>query len=142
MTTNEYVKQSFALHLFFARIMKEHSFFLQISFTQKDYNLIDQANTFRMRFDELLRDVIILSNGVVDPAVLHSEEIVTPYTENAENLSEYFTGVNIPTKITQAESALEGSTSPVNSEYEQKVNEINNRALQLVFGLIQFKTSI
>lgn len=32
----DFVRQSLELHLFFARIMKEHSFFIEAGFTPKD----------------------------------------------------------------------------------------------------------
>ena len=44
LSVNQFIKQSLALHLFFARIMKEHSFFLEVGFTRKDYNYIKQAD--------------------------------------------------------------------------------------------------
>lgn len=87
MTVNEFVKQSLALHLFFGRIMTEHSFFLEIGFTPKDGNYTNQADSFRKAFDALLADAIALSNGIVSQDVLQSGEVVTPYTLQAEMLS-------------------------------------------------------
>jgi len=142
ISANEFTKQSLALHLFFARIMKEHSFFLQVGFTSKDYNLISQANTFRTDFDSLLRETIALSNGVVDPAVLLSGEVVTPYTLKAEMLSAGYTGVNIPVQLTQAESSLQGNPRSIDSQYEQMVVELNDYAIGLISSLIKFKTNI
>lgn len=55
---DELIKESLALHLFFARTMKEHSFFLQIGFTAKDYNLTNQADTFRKSFEALLATAV------------------------------------------------------------------------------------
>lgn len=58
LSRREFIRQSLELHLFFGRIMKEHSFFLQIGFTPKDSRLMRQANAFRMEFDRLLADAI------------------------------------------------------------------------------------
>ena len=58
--------------------MKEHSFFLEVGFTQKYSNYIQQADAFRMEFDRLLGDAISLSNGIVSPSVLQSGEVITP----------------------------------------------------------------
>ncbi|MFA7164200.1 MAG: DUF2935 domain-containing protein, partial [Eubacteriales bacterium] len=55
-----YVRQSLELHLFFSRIMKEHSFFLQLGFMPRDISFTQRANELRMGFDELLRDVVLL----------------------------------------------------------------------------------
>lgn len=142
LSVNDFIKQSLALHLFFARIMKEHSFFLEIGFTAKDYNLINRADAFRKSFDALLASVIELSDGVVDQSVLQSGEVVTPYTLKAEMASSYFTGVQIQTDLTQAEHNLNGDGMTNSSILEQRVHYINNNAINLLKGLIQFKSAI
>jgi len=139
---NDYVKQSLALHLFFARIMKEHSFFLQIGFTSKDTNYINMANTLRISFDNFLSDVVALSDGVVDPEILESGEVITPYTEKAEMVSANFTGIKIPIQLTQAQLRLHGNPMPVDSAFEQRVDELNNRAIRLINSIIQFKSMV
>lgn len=142
MTSNDYIKQSLALHLFFARIMKEHSFFLEAGFTPKDQNLITQADAFRRAFDGLLSDVVSLSNGVVNQDVLNSGEVITPYTLNAEQATIFFTGVPLQTSITQAEAGLAGGGIVTSPALEQQVHTLNENAIKLVGGLIQFKTGI
>lgn len=143
MTADEFVKQSLALHLFFGRIMKEHSFFLEIGFTPKDGNYTNQADSFRKAFDALLADAIALSNGVVSQDVLQSGEVVTPYTLQAEILSTYFTGVPIQTELTQAESGLyPGDGRMVNSMLEERVHYLNDHAIKIINSLIQFKANI
>jgi hypothetical protein len=142
LTSNEFVKQSLALHLFFARIMKEHSFFLELGFTPKDYNLTNQADSFRKAFDALLADAIALSNGVVNQEVLQSGEVITPYTLKAEMVSAYYTGVRIQTELTQSEASLAGDGMTNSSMLEQRVYYLNDNAIKLITSLAQFKTNI
>nr|WP_025776049.1 DUF2935 domain-containing protein [Clostridium botulinum] len=143
LSRREFIRQSLELHLFFGRIMKEHSFFLQIGFTPKDSRLMQQANAFRMEFDRLLADAIYLSNGVVSNSVLKSGEVVTPFTLKAEMASAYFTGVNIPIRLTEVETGLMGdSSTKVNPMLEEKVSMLNQRAMGLTRALAQFKTKI
>ncbi|APQ95376.1 DUF2935 domain-containing protein [Clostridium botulinum] len=143
LSRREFIRQSLELHLFFGRIMKEHSFFLQIGFTPKDSRLMQQANAFRMEFDRLLADAIYLSNGVVSNSVLKSGEVVTPFTLKAEMASAYFTGVNIPIRLTEVETGLMGdSSTKVNPMLEEKVSILNQRAMGLTRALAQFKTKI
>ncbi|WP_346938672.1 DUF2935 domain-containing protein [uncultured Clostridium sp.] len=140
LSTSEFIRQSLELHLFFARIMKEHSFFLQIGFTPKNSKLMEQADMFRMEFDKFLCDVISLSNGVVSPSVLRSGEVVTPFTLNAEMASAYYTGVAIPTSLTEAEEELMGAPPmKYDQRLEQRVRRINEIGMELVRGLIRFK---
>ncbi|WP_010296685.1 DUF2935 domain-containing protein [Clostridium senegalense] len=143
LSNNEFIRQSLELHLFFARIMKEHSFFLEIGFTQKDLGFTRKADSLRMQFDKLLADVISISNGVVSNNILESGEVFTPYTLKAEMASSYFTGVEIPINLTKAESGLMGYDSMRSSALlEERVSIINNRAMELVLKLVQFKSDI
>ncbi len=144
LSSSKFIQQSLELHLFFARIMKEHSFFLEVGFTPKNSNYIDEADAFRMDFDNLLCDVISISDGVVRSDVLQSGEVITKYTLAAEQASAYFTGVKIATNLTKVESELmSDSLSRHNHEIlEQKVIAINNRAMELTKGLARFKTKL
>lgn len=139
----EFIQQSLATHLFFARIMKEHSFFLQIGFTPRDYTYTQKADAFRRAFDCLLEEVISLSNGVVSSDVLQSGEVVSKYTLSAERLTVFYTGVQIPTNLTQAETQLMGMGRMLgNPSLEQRVCMVNEKAMGLISQLIQFKTII
>ena len=143
ISSSEFLKQSLGLHLFFARIMKEHSFFLEIGFTPKDASFTQQADNFRREFDQILGEAIALSNGVVNPDILRSGEVITPYTLNAENATTYFTGVQIPTNLTQAEAQLEGGGVIKGApRLEYYVSVLNQRAINATAALIQFKTNI
>lgn len=144
ISSAEFIRESLDLHLFFGRIMKEHSFFLEAGFTPKDAGFTSQADAFRMAFDGLLAEAVSLSNGVVNPAVLQSGEVITQYTLNAEMQSAYYTNIPIQTAITQAETGLAGSGGVmfVNPALEQRVIQLNQKYINLVTGLIQFKTNV
>lgn len=143
LSSIEFIKQSLGLHLFFARIMKEHSFFLEVGFTPRDTSFTQQADAFRREFDTLLGEAISLSNGVVNPGVLQSGEVITPYTLNAEMATIYFTGVQIPTQLTQAEAGLMGAGMiTVNPALERQVFALNQRAINATAALIQFKSNV
>lgn len=143
ISQNDFIKQSLALHLFFARIMKEHSFFLEIGFAGKDKNLISQADHYRRAFDALLADVITLSDGVVNQDVLESGEVFTPYTLKAEIASSNLTGVPINLDLTKAEANLVGGNARINNpKLENQVQSVNKDAIELLESLIQFKTAI
>jgi hypothetical protein len=138
-----FVQQSLDLHLFFGRIMKEHSFFLEMSFTPRDMNYTQQADSFRREFDRLFAEVIAVSNGVVSFNVLQSGEAFTQYTLNTEMASSFYTGINIPVELTKAEMNLKsGKDSNFNKKLERKVYEINEKAIKLTQALIQFKSRI
>ncbi|MGI6662769.1 MAG: DUF2935 domain-containing protein [Bacillota bacterium] len=139
----DYVRQSIDTHLFFGRIMKEHSFFLQAGFVCKDTDFIREADTLRKNFDHLLRDVVSVADGVASPAVLQSGEVVAPYTCDEEAASSYLTGIRIPTEITRAELGLRsGDACRPNPKLERTVDAINRRAIGLTSRLIDLKVRI
>lgn len=143
LSSIEYVNQSLGLHLFFTRIMKEHSFFLEIGFTPRDTNFSKTADEFRIAFDRILREAIALSDGVIGANFLNSGEVVTPYTLKAEEVSAFYTGVPINTELTQMEYKLSGDTpGNINTVLVQRVNDLNQKVIDLLGGLIQFKTRV
>ena len=143
LSARDFIRMSLELHLFFLRIMKEHSLFLQIAFTPIDEGYMEGANDFRMEFDRLLREVIYLSNGAVNQEVLQSGEVVTPYTLDAEIATSNFTGVRIPTQLTEEEFRIMSSNQmALNPMLEEKVYYINERIIALTNALIQFKANI
>lgn len=138
-----FVRQSLELHLFFARIMKEHSFFLQLGFTPIDINFTQRADEFRMEFDELLRDVVILSDGVVSTNVLKSGEVITPFTLEAEKATKFLTGIDIPLDITRMEAKLVGARNDkIHQWIVDEVSKLNGKAIRLTAELIEFKDTI
>lgn len=138
-----YVVESLELHLFFSRIMKEHSFFLEAGFLPRDEEFIKEADYFKMQFENLLYDVVKMSNGVVRPAVLDSGEIVTEYTGSVEDKTQFLTGIPIDTEITELEEELKSSNNGVSSKgMEEDIKIINNAAIKLLNGLIGFKEDV
>ena len=79
-----YVTLSLETHLFFARIMKEHSFFLQAGIPCADTEWMEDASWFREQFEDLLREVVEISDGRVESRILDSGEVVTQYTLRTE----------------------------------------------------------
>lgn len=139
-----YIMQSLELHLFFARIMKEHSLFLEAGFTPPNAEFAKKAEWFKLQFESLLSDVVSLSNGAVRQQVVDSGEIATKFTLNAERQTRRFTGISINTGITERESQLRGACkcNEANIRMFKKVTMLNRRAIRLLNGLIEFKERI
>ncbi|MCX7773669.1 MAG: DUF2935 domain-containing protein [Clostridia bacterium] len=143
LAREEYVRMSLELNLFFARIAKEHSIFLESGFTGRDTRFAEEADNFKVKFEGLLSETIMLANGVIGPETASSGEFVTPYTLNAEQVSAYYTGIRINTGLTQAEASIGGHASLViTPQLEQQVYNLNQRAIALTSALAQFKTTV
>lgn len=135
-----YVTLSLELNLFFLRIMKEHSLFLESGFLAKDELFQKRAQWFRQKFEELLGEATRISNGAVGRQVLDSHEIVTLYTKCAEEKTSSLTGISIDTEITDAQENLQcGGNARFGHPVHRKVHEINRKAIRLVRGLIELK---
>lgn len=138
-----YIVTSLEAHLFFARIMKEHALFLLASFPAGEVNYRRQANWYRVQFEAALENAVQLANGNVGERVLNSGEVVTEYTEMAEHQTRRLTGIPIRIQITQAQKRLRsGSADYSDRRVVQQVRSLNQRILQLLGGLIEFKEMI
>jgi hypothetical protein len=141
--TDRYVVLSLELHLFFARIMKEHSLFLQAGFTPRDRDYAQKASFFMNQFEQVLREAVRLSDCVVSPEVLSSGEVVTEFTLDAESQTQRLSSIEIDTRITKMEQRLRpGNHSFISSGIVRGVRALNRKALRLLDGLIEFKENI
>lgn len=143
LSNQDFVRKSLDANLFFLRIMKEHSIFIETAFTPKNTQLAQQADNFKNQFAMLLAQAVHLANGIVSPEVLASGEIVTNLTLNAERVSEFYTGVSINSNITKEELSLTGGImSNVTPGLVQQVAELNHRAINATTMLADFKGRI
>lgn len=139
----EYIRLSLETHLFFGRIMKEHSLFLLAGFPAKEKEFIRRADRFREEFENGLRKTVELADGMVSESVLNSGEVVTEFTQKAECQTEKLTGISIDVKITEAEKRLHArNCMMVNREMASQVRMLNRKMLHSLNGLISFKEEI
>lgn len=139
----EYITLSLETHLFFGRIMKEHSLFLLVGFPAKETGFIQRADRFREEFETGLRRTVELADGMVRESVLNSGEVVTEFTQKAECQTGKLTGIPIDVKITEAEKRLSaGNCMMANREMASQVRRLNRKMLQSLNGLISFKEQI
>lgn len=139
----KYVILSLEVHLFFARIMKEHSLFLEAGFTPKNSNLANSAEHYKKEFEKLLSYAISASNGIIRPEVLKSGEIITDYTLGTEQKTQNLTGIEINQNITMLEARLRSGNNPqVSTKLINYVSELNANAKKIIKGLINFKQTV
>lgn len=143
ISKEEYITSSLELHLFFGRIMKEHSLFLEAGFTPKNTKLSKEAEQYKVSFEKLLLDAVKLSNGRIRESVIDSGEIFTEYTLEAEKKTQYYTGIDINHKITLMEENLEcKTTNNIDGKMVNNIKGLNARAIKLLDGLIDLKMRV
>lgn len=143
LTGMEYVKQSIETNLFFLRIMKEHLIFASAALMPKDARLVPSLMDSKNKFEALLANTVMLANGVVGPRTMTAGDIITPYTYNAEIVTQNYTGLPINTEITRMEAALMSNSDSVGSPIaEQSVNIINQQIINLLKATIQTQKAL
>ena len=142
MNTDNYVIKSLELHLFFGRIMKEHSLFLKAGFTPVNASDSSRAEYYKNEFENLLSQAVSLSDGIISKDVLNSGEIVTEFTSLAERQTERLTGIRINKGITGRELNLSCCSLNQPSRQFRQVKSLNRTALRLLNGLISLKEDI
>jgi hypothetical protein len=131
---------SIDLNLFFLRIMKEHSLFLELGFMPKDKSMGEQAGAFRKGFERLLAEAVALANGNVSGSVLSSRQAATQYTMEAERLTNFYTGVPIDSGITRQELTLQPAGFAVaDAGMEVAAENLDRMAYQFTSELAEFK---
>ncbi|WP_291576667.1 DUF2935 domain-containing protein [Clostridium sp. UBA4548] len=162
LTRRRFVNQSIQLNLFFLRIVKEHLIFVKASLTLKDVNYGRQADMLRSEVERLLMETVRLSQGVIRPNQFNSGEFVTKYTLDAEKATQFYTGIEIDTNITQMEISLGGSNLPITEDIEpenipedapfgpnfdeqasaQNIFALNRRIIPVIREVIGFKETL
>lgn len=144
MSRSKFVVSSLELHLFFARIMKEHSLFLESGFTPRDKDFAKKADFFKEKFEDLLLRAVRLSDGTIGEKVLNSGEIATDFTLESEMNTERLSGIDINTEITRLERDLRPKRDNCVDEciLPDVIKELNKEVLGLLDGLIEFKEEI
>lgn len=143
MTIKEYVTMSLDLDLFFIRIMKEHSLFLELAFMPRDTQYVREAAGFRMAFERLLAEATSLANGYISRQALDSRQFVTQYTMEAEEATSFYTGINLDANITRGEANLGAGDAAIPArETAEQVESLNHKAYQLTSQLADYKENL
>lgn len=142
MNQNDYVRLSLELHLFFDRIMKEHSFFLETAFMEKNNDYKRIANNFKNNFSNILSQIVNLANNNVSEGFLKANEMITANTLESEIKTSDLSGVEIDTNITRKQERLKSGRININQELINSISSINRKTLPLIQNLIDFKNDI
>lgn len=143
LSNQEYIKISLEVNLFYQRIMKEHLFFLQTNLKPAASKYAAKADELKKQFEELLSQTLCCTSGLVPEDVIRSQELVTPYTLKAEEITSALTGAGIDTELTKEEAALSGGRSDYNGGgLFEAVNELNSQSASLAQETIAFQKEL
>ncbi len=143
ISDRDYIEHSLETHLFFLRIMKEHIIFLQAGLPPVNAKLTKDCCILIEKFENYLKYVVQISKGYVKQEFLQSGQIVTPYTLDAEKITQSLSGIPIDLSITKSELEL-SAISVTNIRHEsltRDVKQLNLKLLSEIKALIDFKTT-
>lgn len=142
MNNNDYIRLSLELHLFFDRIMKEHSFFIENAFTLKDNESKNIASNFQNIFNDLLKRIINLSDNNISTDILNANTIVTKNTLDAEDKTSKLSGIKIDLDTTIKELELKSGNLNTSIKDLNELSDINKQTLLIIEDLIKFKKDV
>ena len=133
-------------------------FFIETNLQPVETAHIARANMLKRSFEQLLAETVYYANGIISQDAAKSNEIVTPYTLKAEQVTSKLTGAGINTRITMSEYGLVGismraaeansmlagaNLSNHYSEWlENIVCDLNRRSYNLLEQVIAFKKKL
>lgn len=143
LSDSEFVTQSLELNLFFMRIAKEHSIFMEAAFGPRDFALAKEADALKDYFSKLLNRTISMADGFISPETASSGEIVTGMTLAAERGTEFYSGIPIDSSITKRELSIAPSTDPVVTACTvEAVSRLNMEAIAATRILAEYKSRL
>lgn len=99
-----------------------------------------EADKFKVQFEDILVDAVQVSNGIIRENVLSSGEIITDFTAFTEQKTQGLTGIAINQDITRMEEGLQhDSHARITQGLVRYVRQLNLRARRSVHDLIRFK---
>lgn len=142
LSREEFTRISLEINLFFQRIMKEHLFFIETNLQPVQATNIAKAKFYKQSYEQLLSETVYYANGVVSEPAINSNEFVTPYTLQAEQVNAKLTGAEINTDITKAELDLVCGTNYNKNLPENIAYNINVKSFNLLNEVIAFQKNL
>ena len=142
MNYYDYLNLSLELHLFFDRIMKEHSLFLELAFTEKENQTRQIAKKFQQAFNKLLQKSVEIAHGNITNNVIASGEFITPNTLIAEQQMNKYFECFIDTNLTKEEQRLNPGRLDIDRKIISDVTYINKEGLSLLKNFIKYQEEV
>ncbi len=142
MNNNDYIRLSLELNLFWSRIMKEHSFFIENAFTTNNLEYKNIACNFKNIFDNILKRVVYKADNNISIETLNNNTIVTKNTLDIEDKTSKLTGIKIDTDTTIKELELKSGNLNPSIKDSDEISDINKQTLSVLEDLIKFKKDI
>lgn len=130
LNDKEFYIESLRDHLYYLRTIREFCITIELSFYKNNLQYIEICNDFANKCDELGREAISYTGGLVSKEALDSGIYVTEFSLPCEKLTEKLFGIKIDTAFTKEELDLQsGINENINSDVKNGIKKLNEKAL-------------
>ena len=143
ITDKEFYIQSLRDHLYYLRTIRGFCITIELSFYKNNEEYISIAEDFSRKSEELSKEAISYTGGLISNEALKNNIYVSEYTLPCEELTEKLFGIFIDTTITKEElNFREGINQNINSELIENIKILNNKALTFAKNFKMFCNDI
>lgn len=144
MLNNEmFVEQFLNTNLFYLRTLRDFAINIALSFYENNNEYITRASNIARRIEEIGREIITSTNGIIPTNSKEYQIFYTQYTLEIEKLTERLFNINLATDITENELNLTtGTIENITDENINNLIEINNQILQITEEFIELANEI
>ena len=143
ITDREFYIQSLRDHLYYLRTIRGFCITIELSFYKNNEEYISIAEDFSRKSEELSKEAISYTGGLISNEALKNNIYVSEYTLPCEELTEKLFGIFIDTTITKEElNFREGINQNINSELINNIKILNSKALTFAKNFKMFCNDI
>ena len=140
LNEREFFIQSLRDHLYYLRTIRNFCITIELSFYKNNLKYIEICQDFANKCDELGREAISYTGGVVSKEALENDIYVSEFSLPCERLTEKLFGINIDTAFTEEELKFQ---SGLNEKFDiNAVMELNKKALTFAKNFSTFCVEI
>ena len=143
ITNTEFYIQSLRDHLYYLRTIRGFCITIELSFYKNNEEYIRIAEDFSRKSEELSKEAISYTGGLISNEALKNNIYVSEYTLPCEELTEKLFGIFIDTTITKEElNFREGINQNINNELIENIKVLNSKALTFAKNFKMFCNDI
>ncbi|MBQ8472751.1 MAG: DUF2935 domain-containing protein [Bacilli bacterium] len=142
LNDQEFVQESLITNLYYLRTLREYCARIQVSFPLKFEEYRKKSEELAKRCESIGSRLINLSDGYIPESILESGIFTTPYTLEAELLTEKLFDIDINTDLTREELNIKPGSNTPTEEVVLEIENINREIITLANDFVEFATNI
>ena len=143
LNEKEFYIESLRDHLYYLRTIRNFCITMELSFYKNNLKYIEMCEDFANKCDELGREAISYTGGLVSREALDNNIYVSEFSLPCERLTEKLFGIDINTSFTEEELSFQsGLNQNIDSDVINKIKKLNEKALTFAKNFSTFCVEI